>query len=524
MSINKDNIATRGNHRPVYEYTVGADKTRSGNTGLYFNLDPKDDVTTTDTSLDFQTAVAKLGSIAGFPIFEVPEVANGTVFDVFPGSPAIDDQGKIAFKGNYAIVDMISNTSVSQTGVFYRQLQQEETLAGDGKIYVVANSETEVPNTPVPMQTNKCSVGTTFGSTAPPSAAANFMVFVGYDNEEAPTCGGIYQAEMNEENFPELTVLIDLETTVPGIVQLETFTMLGEGLSYDGSSVAFWGAWGSETKDVTLCCPSTGNKDRRDYCLNNDTDTLCDGNAGWDPNEGSGCVTANNPDGCYQSKTVPVNQGVFVHDTCSGETRLVAEANASNNHTFIFWNYSGKPPGSGNADESDAAEPPRYRSAAFVALSEGTAVVYKMQINNTTVGIFYATQKGKNNFVSTPVIETGQNCTDLDPLGVDATDQPLLVESLAIERDSFRGKYLAIAAACGAIVNEDDEDSDEGDWGGIYLTELRKSKSKKGKSERGCKVPKKGKAPKKGDVRTRSLAKEGQQKFVRGVYNENTPV
>ena len=81
--------------------------TRSGNTGLYFNLVADlDTESPPSTSLNFLTAVAKLGNVPEFSVYQVPGLGrdfDGTVFDVFPGSPAIQDDGIIAFKGNYAI-------------------------------------------------------------------------------------------------------------------------------------------------------------------------------------------------------------------------------------------------------------------------------------------------------------------------------------------------------------------------------------------------------------------------------------
>ena len=93
---------------------------------------------------------------------------------------------------------------------------------------------------------------------------------------------------------------------------------------------------------------------------------------------------------------------------------------------------------------------------------------------NDTIGIYWG--DGVNSVQA--VIETGQNCTILDADGIDSSGASLLIESLAIERDGFRGNRLAIAAACASVVvigegaDEEDEE-DEGDWGGIYLTKIR---------------------------------------------------
>lgn len=460
-----------GNHGPVLEYELDdvedgeENTTRVGNTGLYFNLDPKHDIETNDTSANFLTGMAKLGSVVEYSIFQVPglgEGYDGTVFDVFPGSPAIDDEGTIAFKGNYA------KGNVSQTGVFYRQLAQQE-VGGDGEIFVVANSKTYIPD-----PTSNCQT-TTFGSTSPPSIANGKMIFLGLDIEENPKCGGIYEAKMESLNFPELNTIVNLETRVPG--EDVNFTIFGEGLSYDGESVAFWGAWGDEIETISLCCPKTGNKDRRAFCLNNDTNTICDDYAPGDCDSG-----------CYQNKSVSVNQGVFVYNERS--ITSVAKGSTKSGNNFVFWNYSGKPPSAGpsggghsrrlrklssptDGDDTDAAEPPRWRSSATVALSQHNSIVYKMK-NNDKVGIYHW-EEGLNS--GRIIVETGQECTTLDAKGVNSDGDPLVIESIAMERDSFRGTRLAISAACAELgteeeEEEEDEDDDDGDWGGIYLTKI----------------------------------------------------
>ena len=229
MSLNEYNIASRGNHPPVLEYTLDGEDTRSGNTGLYFNLVADlDTESPPSTSLNFLTAVAKLGNVPEFSVYQVPGLGlnlDGTVFDVFPGSPAIQDDGIIAFKGNYAKpVEATdgSTVTISQTGVFYRQLTQDEG-GGDDNLYVVANSQTLIPEPNV-----KCK-STLFGSTAAPSVVDTTMVFRGLDDEDDPGCGGLYSAQMNSENYPELTPLVTIETEVPGEEAGVTFTNFGEG-------------------------------------------------------------------------------------------------------------------------------------------------------------------------------------------------------------------------------------------------------------------------------------------------------
>eukprot|EP00985_Skeletonema_marinoi_P004068 scaffold1789_cov200-Skeletonema_marinoi.AAC.3 len=368
MSINDDNIATRGNHGPVWKYVKDGNETRAGNTGLYFNLAAKYEIETANVRLNLQTGVAKLGNVPEFEIYQVPGLEiPGVVFDVFPGSPAIQDDSTIAFKGNYA------KSGVSQTGVFYRQLD------GAGQLFVVANSQTNIPE-----PSTNCNT-TTFGSTASPSIVDSKMVFRGLDNEDDPGCGGIYMAEMDSSNYPMLKSLVSLETTVPGEKGGATFTSFGEGLSYDGRAVGFWAGWGDELETISLCCPKTGNKDRRNFCLKNDPNTICNNSTAPD-----GCDS-----GCYQNMAVPVNQGIFVYDSEDDSIKAVAKGSTKKGKDFIFWNYSGKPPEAGPTDETDSAEPPRWRSSATVALSQHNSVAYKLKDEDRgSVGIYHSKDEG----------------------------------------------------------------------------------------------------------------------------------
>ena len=124
---------------------------------------------------------------------------------------------------------------------------------------------------------------------------------------------------------------------------------------------------------MRLYCPTEGNKDRIAYC---NQKLVCEdtGETIGDPN--SICDDKTDPNygiSCYQDKQVPVNQGIFVHDTApGGTTRTVAKTGARFDE-FLFWNYSGKTPctGGGHSEEGaeDDGEPARWRSSAFVAVS-----------------------------------------------------------------------------------------------------------------------------------------------------------
>jgi len=494
IALTVDAVATRGNHQPVWTYVpdtieVAAavdeeeeETTRVGTTGVYVNLDA------TSPLSPLVTGASLLGAVPDFSaLFAVPGVEPATKFDVFPGAPAITDEGVIAFKGNYsepdpdgvAPVEGEEPPTIGKTGVFYRQVAASDA-GGNAAIELVANSDTKVPNP------GDCDPSTTFGSTAPPSAAGGHMVFVGFDNEEAPTCGGVYRAPLSQP--PTLTTLVGLETRVPGQGN-QTFTQLGEGLSYDGRFVGFWGAWGEVTKTVRLYCPEEGNRVRRDFCNNVGEFDPENGTSEGDPN--SICDDETDPrypDVCYQEKEVPVNQGIFVYDTAAAtprlRLRLLARTGSGGEFDdFVYWNYSGAPPGAGES-EGDA-EPPRFRSSAFVAVSQRAGATSQtaflartgmLDADNVYIdpvdGIYLAEQLGASDPNLTALLETGMPGTvlDLDAVWDDDEDPttptvPLPIASLALERDAFRGGLLAITASMGV---------EEAGWAGIYLTEVRK--------------------------------------------------
>ena len=93
IDMSSNTIATRGNHQPVWEYFLeDGTETRAGTTGVYTNpFGP------------LITGASKLGAVPGFGFFAVPDSVPGTMFDVFPGAPAVTDGATIVFKGNYTV-------------------------------------------------------------------------------------------------------------------------------------------------------------------------------------------------------------------------------------------------------------------------------------------------------------------------------------------------------------------------------------------------------------------------------------
>jgi hypothetical protein len=115
---------------------------------------------------------------------------------------------------------------------------------GTDPVRFIAESGMAIPNEGV-----RAGSGAVFGSTAPPSTWGNKVVFTGLDNEDAPTAGGIYIANM--VGTPNVRPLVDFSTGVPGAAG-ETFNKIGDALSCNGKRVGFRAAWGDDMRSVTL--------------------------------------------------------------------------------------------------------------------------------------------------------------------------------------------------------------------------------------------------------------------------------
>jgi hypothetical protein len=123
-------------------------------------------------------------------------------------------------------------------------------------------------------------------------------------------------------------------------------------------------------------------------------------------------------------------------------------------------------------------EPARWRSASFVSVSglvDGgladstfhavfkarTGQVMNGAYSNPVDGIYL--RMGPAMSAAAAVVETGMDATLFDPEAVDPlTQEHLSVTEMGIERESFRGQWLAINVRMGA--------HEESGWAGIYLT------------------------------------------------------
>ena len=178
---------------------------------------------------------------------------------------------------------------------------------------------------------------------------------------------------------------------------------------------------------------------------------------------------------CYAERRVPVNQGIFVHDLKKNRTRLVALTGDSS-EDFLFWNYAGKTPCSGKGHspegEDDDGESVRWRSSAFVAVS-GRGASYRIafksrsQDGNTAklgapVDAIHVA-RGPGKLRRKVVLDTTMDGQSLDP---QAPTGSRVVE-LGLEREGFRGKWLAVSAKMGVEGAEEEDD-----MAGVYITRI----------------------------------------------------
>jgi len=414
IGVRYNAVVTRGQSQPVWNYTLAdGTETQIGTSGVYTSAN------------GLLTAASQLGAVPGLEYFQVPGAAAGVRFDQFPGAPSITQGRIVVFKGNYT--DSAGN---AQTGVYYRDVLAAE---GQSPVQLIANSTMPIPG------------GTTiFGSTAPPSAAYGKAVFLGVDNEDSPTQGAIYLASLVPN--PPLRPLVSIGEQVPGESDGTVFNRLGEALSFDGRYVGFWGAWGTDTRTVTVQCASEGNKDRLAYCIQQSP----------------------NGDGIYTQQD-PVHQGFFVYDTDTGQLSTIAKTGAEFSD-FVYWNFSGRVPGTGSSNEGDSGdfEPARWRYSSFIAVSadmSGFQVAFKAAtMAIPPVDGIYLVQSPSA--TATPILDTTMSGQVLDP----AAPADSLISELGLERDGLRGSWLAVSAKMVEPTVTDTSES-EG-WAGVYVLRL----------------------------------------------------
>lgn len=401
IDIRGDFVATRGQSKPVWTYTLPDNTdTKVGTAGVYAGL----------LTGELITGASLLGAVPEFSQFDVPGFP-GVKFDQFPGAPVPFGGRRIAFKGNF------TDGTTPHTGVYYRSVFSKDNAV---RVKKVADTTMLIPGTNV-----------FFGSTAPPSAVDTTIVFSGSDNEDSPTAGGLYRYYTESKN---LETLVAIGGPVPKATD-ETFAMFGEGLSYDGVNLGFWGSWGTAKRTVTVHCPMDGNADLIAECIKQCPDVDQIGN--------------------YCEKEVPVNQGIFVRRG-DGSVKVIARAGSDRAYQdFLYWVFSGRPPGAGDSTDGEL---PRWRSSAFVAISPyGTSVatVFKGSKAEGESGLYM--RRTLDSKIK-PVVLVGDQASTIDPMAPAGA----AVTAVGVERDGFRYCKLAINASFLDSVTSES-------WAGVYV-------------------------------------------------------
>jgi hypothetical protein len=461
IDAGSDTIATRGQSTPVWMGLVQDTsgnfvETRTGTAGVYASSSHGLPTTAASMVGDVYGYDASGALAQTFPYFQVPPHGNGAVpsgigFDQFPGSPAVTERNTIVFKGNFTIGD------AGKTGVFYRDIVGG---SGTAPIELIASSFTKIPGCKpdlkaVPQRT--C----LFGSTAPPSAGGKYAVFAGYDNEQAPTLGGIYRARIGVKPIVLQTV-VKIGDQVPGERKGTKFEVFGEAVSVSstGRTIFFWGGWGGK-HEVEMHCPGEGNEAMR---------AACD-EATFERSEAS----TPEDDAKITTKPVPNKQGFFVRDMQLGTvTRIVKTGDHVDGvpvTDFVYWNFSGRVVGTSDEGGDDIEEPARWRSTSFGAVS-GNGVpnisAFKARTADGEDGIYLRrlVPSGLEDMVK--LLKTG----DLQVVDVSPQAAGMEISAVGIERDGFRGNWLALTASMllpveAAAATGEVSDETTG-WAGVY--------------------------------------------------------
>ena len=221
----------------------------------------------------------------------------------------------------------------------------------------------------------------------------------------------------------------------------------------------FWGGWGGE-REVDLECPDEGNAAMQAACDE---------------------ATRKDPTG-----EVPKYQGFFLRDMQSRTTIVIAKTgdvvDGRTIEDFVYWNFSGRVPGKGHGGEEDPEETlemARWRSTSFGAVSGSgapgmTVIKASFEDNNDVLeneqALLLRDVKPSGLGDLVPLLRTGDLGAMVDP----EAPAGAVISALGIERDGFRGNWLAInvsmlvpaAEVTAAAAGEESEE--ETGWAGIY--------------------------------------------------------
>ncbi len=384
-------VGFNATHPPVISLPSNG---KAGSAGIYSNP---------AGALDTGVGLFVADATTTYPYFQNPELP-GTAFGAFPNSPAVVNGNTLVFKG-----DFLNGTAVAM-GVYSRDVVAAE---GTSPVALIASTY----STKVPGKTMK------FGYLAAPSAVGSTVVFVGYDRKDAPTAGGIYSTPISAPTF---TTLVAIGTPVPGEDTTVTFNRFGDAVSFDGRFVGFWGAWGTETTNVHVTCP-TDDAAVQAYCL-----TIF-------------------PNG-YDA-TVPVHQGMFVYDTANSTLAVVAKT-GSEFSDFTYWPFVGTLPeegaptttggSSGGGDEPVEVplEPPAFvlsPAIAVVGQSGGNYQAAFKAKSGPVDGIYMRSGPGD----AIPIV-TALDSTMAGAAVDNAASASAQIQKFDLERSGMNGNWLAI--------------------------------------------------------------------------------
>jgi hypothetical protein len=143
---------------------------------------------------------------------------------------------------------------------------------------------------------------------------------------------------------------------------------------------------------------------------------------------------------------------------------------------FVYWNFSGRVPGKGHGGEEDPEETlelARWRSTSFGAVS-GNGVpgmtVIKARLADGSDALLLRDVKPSRIGDLVPLLRTGDLGAMVDP----EAPAGAVVSALGIERDGFRGNWLAVTVSMlvpGAGVTAapgGEASEEETGWAGIY--------------------------------------------------------
>jgi hypothetical protein len=219
-------------------------------------------------------------------------------------------------------------------------------------------------------------------------------------------------------------------------------------VSSTGRTLLFWGGWGGK-RDVLMRCPEEGNAAMRAACA------------------------AATPYPTY--KQVPERQGFFVRDMQLGTTTPIVKTgdyvDGVEVTDFVYWNFSGRVAGNGDEGGDDIEEPARWRSTSFGAVS-GNGVpnmsAFKARTADGRDGIYLRRVLPTGVGDAVKLLKTGE------PQVVDVSPQAagMEISAVGIERDGFRGNWLALTASMllpAQMAPAAGEDSGEvTGWAGVY--------------------------------------------------------